>query len=120
MSEPLLIAICGPRGAGKDTLLAILRDRFSRMKRLLTRTTRAPRTCEENGKDYTFTSNEEFQKMLDAGKFLFDFQLNSTHRYGTITDEFVPTSEGIVANVAALGARALKKRTQEVIPEFFF
>jgi len=73
---PLLIVLSGPSGAGKDTVL-------NRMKELdlhchymvhchyvVTLTTRPRRPGEKNGADYHFTSEAEFQEMIQRGELL--------------------------------------------------
>lgn len=73
---PLLIVLSGPSGAGKDTVL-------NRMKELdlhyhyvvhchyvVTLTTRPRRPREKNGTDYHFTSEAEFQEMIQRGELL--------------------------------------------------
>lgn len=54
-----LIVITGATGTGKTTVSAYLRDNY-RIHRVMTHTTRPPRTGEQNGVDYYF---------VDTGKF---------------------------------------------------
>lgn len=65
----LLLIICGPAGSGKTTLCDRLLEEFSHVRRVITTTTRAPRTGERNGVDYHFRSVEEFQAKIAAGDF---------------------------------------------------
>ena len=61
-------------------------------------TTRAPRPGEEDGVDYHFLSEAEFERRLDAGEFLEHAEY-AGNRYGTLSSE--------IGRAADAGARAL-------------
>ena len=66
-----LVAISGPAAVGKTTICDRLIKEFGpRLKRLVTATTRAPRTSEADGVDYFFLSKKEFHKKLSEDSFL--------------------------------------------------
>ena len=54
-----LIVITGATGTGKTTVSAYLRDNY-RIHRVMTHTTRPPRTGEQNGVDYYFETPASF------------------------------------------------------------
>ena len=54
-------AILGPAGSGKSALVQELRRRG--IPKIVSHTTRLPKTGEINGVDYHFVSNEEFTKV---------------------------------------------------------
>ena len=59
----LILAISGPAAVGKTTICDRLIQEFRPgLSRLVTATTRAPRANEENGTDYFFLSDAEFEK----------------------------------------------------------
>ena len=66
-----LVIISGPSGSGKSTVVQKLLEE-SELPLLLSvsATTRPPRLGEENGKNYIFLSNDEFQKLRHSGEFL--------------------------------------------------
>ncbi|HUP78399.1 MAG TPA: guanylate kinase [Pirellula sp.] len=66
-----LVIISGPSGSGKSTVIQKLREK-SELPMLLSvsATTRPPRLGEENGKNYFFLSNDEFQRLRHSGDFL--------------------------------------------------
>jgi guanylate kinase len=66
----ILFIISAPSGSGKSTLVSELRKQVSGVDFAISWTTRAPRGSEENGREYYFTTREEFQRMIDAGMFL--------------------------------------------------
>ena len=66
----ILFIISAPSGSGKSTLVSELRKQVNGVDFAISWTTRAPRGSEENGREYNFTSREEFLRMIDAGVFL--------------------------------------------------
>ena len=67
---PLLVVLTGPSGAGKDSVLNILKERGSPYHFTVTATTRAPRSGERHGVDYYFVSGDEFESMVRDGELL--------------------------------------------------
>jgi len=68
--NPLLIVISGPSGAGKDSLLARLKELGHPFHFVITATTRPKRPNEVEGQDYHFASKSEFSDMLAKGELL--------------------------------------------------
>lgn len=66
----ILFIISAPSGSGKSTLVSELRKQVSSVDFAVSWTTRAPRGSEENGREYRFTSREEFERMIGEGVFL--------------------------------------------------
>lgn len=67
---PLLVVLTGPSGAGKDSVLNVLRERGSPYHFTVTATTRAPRAGERHGVDYYFVSRDEFEAMVRNGELI--------------------------------------------------
>ena len=57
-----LFVITGPSGVGKGTLITALRERHPSSSLTISATTRAPRQGEEDGVDYYFLSETEFDR----------------------------------------------------------
>ncbi len=66
----ILFIISAPSGSGKSTLVSQLRTLVEGLDFSISYTTRAPRGSEENGREYYFTTREEFERMVAAGDFL--------------------------------------------------
>ncbi|HKD59223.1 MAG TPA: guanylate kinase [Terracidiphilus sp.] len=79
----ILFIISAPSGSGKSTLVSELRKQVSGVDFSISWTTRSPRGSEENGREYNFTTREEFQRMVEEGKFLEYAQVFGNHYYGT-------------------------------------
>jgi guanylate kinase len=75
-------------------------------------TTRAPREGEENGRDYHFLSQEEFEQRVEAGEFVEHAEYAGNH-YGTLRSELERPARGIVLEIDLQGARQVR----EALPE---
>ena len=66
----ILFIISAPSGSGKSTLVSQLRSLVEGLDFSISYTTRQPRGSEEDGREYHFTTREQFEKMIAAGEFL--------------------------------------------------
>jgi guanylate kinase len=64
----ILFIISAPSGSGKSTLVSQLRTLVEGLDFSVSYTTRAPRGSD--GREYHFTTREEFERMIAAGDFL--------------------------------------------------
>lgn len=101
------IIIVGKGASGKNVLM----ERFEKrgFRHLVSHTTRPMRDCEVDGKEYHFVSNEEFEKMINEGKFV-EYQKFGGFYYGTSTKEWDLSEVAIMApqgiqNLRDLGIR---------------
>ncbi len=76
------VIITGPSAAGKSTLVDEMLRRHPSAARLITTTTRAPRPGEVSGRDYHFTTPEDFTARRDRGEFLEWAEVHA-HFYGS-------------------------------------
>ncbi|RCK75018.1 MAG: Guanylate kinase [Anaerolineae bacterium] len=63
-SEPLLIVISGPSGAGKDSVIKAMQKRGLPIHFVVTATSRARRPNEVEGVDYLFVTRQRFEEMI--------------------------------------------------------
>lgn len=70
MSEPSVIVVSAPSGAGKSTVLDRVLGEVSGLRFSVSHTTRGPRTGETEGVHYHFVDREAFESMKDAGALL--------------------------------------------------
>lgn len=67
----MLIVLTGKTASGKDTLKDILLSKYPNLKKVITTTSRAPRTNEKDDIQYHFLlSRKEFQKGAENGDFI--------------------------------------------------
>ena len=80
----MIVVLAGASGAGKSTIGAWLRKRFGdALKPVVSITTRVLRDTEPSG-EYLRVPDEEFEKMKQAGKFIWDVCPFGTDKYGTL------------------------------------
>jgi len=65
-TKTVLLILAGPAGVGKSTLCDRLVAEVPGFERVITATTRPPRPNEQNGRDYHFLSEAEFDARLAA------------------------------------------------------
>ena len=70
LKKPLLIVLSSPSGAGKDAVLARMKESGYSLEYITTVTTRPQRARETDNVDYHFVSEEEFQQMIANNEFL--------------------------------------------------
>ncbi len=78
-----LVVLAGPTAVGKGTVAAYVRKNFPEVWLSVSMTTRKPRPREIDGKHYHFVTDEEFDRMRDAGEFLEWAVVHGRARYGT-------------------------------------
>src|SRR4051794_4682389 len=110
-SSKTLIIICGSSGTGKTSVKNMLVQDPEFVK-IVTSTTRTPRTGEEHGKDYYFITEEIFNQELVKGRFLehviYDGNYYGLH--GKVIDLILGTQQknGVIV-VDIRGMISLKK-----------
>ena len=77
-----LFVVAAPSGAGKSSLVKALLGLDSHVQPSVSHTTRAPRGQEKHGREYFFTSQQEFDAMVAADGFV-EWAHVHNHRYGT-------------------------------------
>lgn len=108
MNKPIIIAICGKSATGKDTLAKWLRSMLRVIgipaNTLVSDTTRPPRTCEKNGIDYVFLTEEDFHNKINERKYLEYTSFNGWY-YGTSFDTILNDCVNIgVFNVSGISS----------------
>jgi guanylate kinase len=81
-----VFVVTGPSGAGKGTLIKALLERRPVLETAISATTRERRPGEEDGREYWFLSEEEFERRVRAGDFLEHVSYVG-NRYGTLRSE---------------------------------
>src|SRR5471032_2034102 len=108
---PVLIVIAGPAGSGKSTLCDRLVTEVPEFHRVVTTTTRAPRSGEVHGVHYHFFSPEEFERRVVAGHFLEWAWVHGERRYGTLKSSVLdPLAQGqsLVMSIDVQGVESLR------------
>ncbi len=86
--NPLVVVVTGTSGAGKGTLEKILLQRMPEVFELaVSATTRERRPAEQDGREYHFLSEREFDSLVEQGEFLEYVELPWGARSGTLRSE---------------------------------
>jgi len=115
-----VFVITGPSGVGKGTLIRALRERLPELELSTSATTRAPRSGEEDGRDYHFLDPDEFARRADANEFL-EHAAYSGNRYGTLRGEVesrLARGASVVLEIEVQGARQVRAAMPEAVLVF--
>lgn len=118
-----LVVLAGPSAVGKSSVVRELRTRLPELVFSVSATTRDPRPGEVDGKDYRFTSREEFQRMIDSGELLEWAEIHGgLQRSGTPpaapVEEALEAGKPVLVEVDLAGARAVRKAMPEALLVF--
>ena len=107
-----LYVVAAPSGTGKSSLVKALLEVDARMELSVSHTTRAPRGQESHGREYYFTSPEEFERMVAADAFVEWAQVHG-NRYGTsrkTIEDKIAAGADIVLEIDFQGAVQIKQQ----------
>ena len=110
MNQGRIIVICAPSGTGKSTLIERLKKEHP-LQWSVSTTTRPIRAGETDGKEYHFTTKEEFEKKIAQNLFIEWAQVHSNY-YGTsreFIDQGLTRGEKMLFDLDVQGADAIKK-----------
>ena len=119
--RPRLFVVTGPSGAGKGTLIRALVERRPDLAVAVSATTRARRPGEEQGRDYTFLTDEEFERRVEAGDFLEHVTYVSGHRYGTLREEverILGSGRSCILELETQGAKEVQASAPDAVTIF--
>lgn len=111
-----MVVVVGPSGAGKDSLIAFVRDRlggdgrFHFVRRVVTR------PADAGGEDHAFVPPERFEEMARAGAFALDWRAHGL-AYGipAEVDAVVAAGGVAVANLSRRAVAAARARYRRVV-----
>ena len=108
----ILFIISAPSGSGKSTLVNALRSQIGGLDFSVSWTTRLPRGSEQSGREYHFTTREEFERMIAAGEFL-EYAEVFGNFYGTARrslDEAKAAGRDLLLDIDVQGAKQVREK----------
>jgi guanylate kinase len=105
-----LLLVCGPSGAGKNTIVERLVAERDDVTFSVSATTRTPRDGERDGVDYLFVTDDDFDTLVADGGVL-EWATYAGHRYGTPAGPVVAAlaaGRHVVAIVELSGAEQIR------------
>ena len=119
-SSPVFV-VTGTSGAGKGTLEKALLVQIPDLALAVSATTRERREGEEDGREYWFISDEEFDEKLRAGDFLEYVEFPWGQRSGTLRSEIARIQAGgkiPLLDLEPMGALEVKRTVPGAVTIF--
>lgn len=92
MDKIKIVAIIGKSASGKDSIAKeVLRREGASAHQIISHTSRPPRDCEIDGRDYHFVTAEDFAKAIEEDKML-EVSFFNDWWYGTSIEELSSTA----------------------------
>ena len=116
----ILFIISAPSGSGKSTLVNALRSQVGGIDFSISWTTRQPRGSEQSGREYHFTTREEFERMVAAGEFLEYAEVFGNY-YGTARrslEEATAAGRDLLLDIDVQGAMQVRDRIPSAVTIF--
>ena len=85
-NEKYLFVVSGAAGTGKDSVVNALRAAHPEIEKTVSATTRTPRPGEQEGVDYYYRSQEQFQQLI-ANDEVVEYNFYNGNYYGTLKEE---------------------------------
>lgn len=115
-----IFIISAPSGAGKSSLIEGLIAKDNAIKKSISVTTRQPRSGEQNGQHYFFTSEADFQTRINDGEFL-EYALVHGNWYGTskaLVEKELGQKNDLILEIDYQGAQAIREQFPSSISIF--
>jgi guanylate kinase len=115
-----LFMVVAPSGAGKSTLVNALLAQEPAIKLSISFTTRQPRPGEQDGREYHFTTIEDFLKRREAGEFLESAEVHGNY-YGTsrlMIEKEMKAGRDVLLEIDWQGAQQVKKQFPTAVEIF--
>ncbi len=116
----ILFIISAPSGSGKTTLVSEVRRLVPGLDFSISFTTREPRGSEEDGREYHFTTRENFVRMVEAGEFLESAEVFGNF-YGTAVAALAHAREqgkDLLLDIDVQGALQVMRKMPGAVPIF--
>ena len=113
-NDGIMVILSSPSGAGKTTLVKLLSEKWD-FYTSISHTTRKSRNNEEEGKDYYFVNNDQFQNLIKKKEFL-EYANVFSHLYGTTKTPIIKNlenSKNVVFDIDWQGTEQIKKKNLE-------
>ena len=113
----LIVAISGPSGVGKGTVLARVEELMEQSSpgsvgHSISVTTRAPRGTEQDGVEYYFRTKEQFEQMIAEGKIV-EYDKYVDNYYGTPSEpleKMIEKGQDVLFDITIEGSLALDRK----------
>ncbi len=118
----VMFVIEAPSGTGKTTVIKKLLEQDKKLNWSVSVTTRAPRDGEQNGVDYYFISDAEYDKLLKEDAFYEHVDSQYGSRYGTLRSEvdgFLNVGQDVIFDMDWEGLRQMKAKAPDDVVSIY-
>lgn len=112
-----LVVVSGFSGTGKGTLMKELVKKYDGYALSVSATTRNPRPGEENGREYFFITDDEFEKLIEEDG-LIEHAGYCGHYYGTprsFVEKQMEDGKDVILEIEIQGARQIRKQYPDAL-----
>lgn len=112
----MLFVVTGPSGSGKSTIVHHVLSDLRNVQFSVSHTTRPKRNSEEDGREYYFVSDKEFERMIARKRFV-EWAVVHGHYYGTSKKEVEEKRErkDVILDVDVQGAAQIRKKYKKAV-----
>lgn len=121
-SRGTLFVVSSPSGGGKTTVINEVLKINPKVSYSISATTRAPRTEEQDGKDYFFLSEKDFFKLIRQDKFIEWEKVHGCY-YGTLreqVEEKIYKGDKILLDIDVQGGLNIKRSFSDSVLIFLW
>ena len=119
-TKGVLVVVSGFSGAGKGTVMKALLDKYDNYALSVSATTRSPRPGEENGREYFFLTESQFEDMIRNDE-LIEHARYVDHYYGTprkYVEDKMAAGKDVILEIEIQGALNIKKKFPDALLVF--
>ena len=116
--QGIVVVIAGPTAVGKHTVIERVREIRPDIAMSVSATTRQARPGEQDGEDYFFVSDQEFDRLVREGELLEWAVVHGAHRYGTPRDAVLKqktAGKTVFLEIDVQGARQIRESGIEAL-----
>lgn len=115
--QGVLAVVSGFSGAGKGTIMKALLEKYENYALSISATTRSPRPGEEDGREYFFMTDEQFEDMIKKDQ-LIEHARYVNHYYGTprpYVEARLAEGKDVILEIEIQGALNVKRQYPDAL-----
>ena len=119
-TKGVLVVVSGFSGAGKGTVMKALLNKYDNYALSVSATTRNPRPGEENGREYFFLTESQFEDMIKNDE-LIEHARYVDHYYGTpkkYVEEKMAAGKDVILEIEIQGAMKIREKFPDTLLVF--